>query len=139
MQPALTQSVPKGGYALSKRAIRMTRPAPDVSRWAAISIQNQVSVMNLHGTNVVIIVGSSGMGLATAKLLKEQGANVTIASRSGEKLQQAARQIGDVRAVVADVRRMGLVEEVAQAVVLLMTNGFTTGEVLHIDGGGRLV
>jgi NAD(P)-dependent dehydrogenase (short-subunit alcohol dehydrogenase family) len=37
------------------------------------------------------------------------------------------------------VRRMGLAEEVAQAVVLFMTNGFITGEVLHIDGGGRLV
>jgi len=37
------------------------------------------------------------------------------------------------------VKRMGLAEEVAQAVVLLMTNGFITGEVLHIDGGGRLV
>lgn len=233
--------------------------------------------MNLHRSHVVIIGGSSGMGLATAKLAKEQGANVTIAGRSGEKLQQAARQIGDVRTVVADitnesdvqgifreldrvdhvfvsagqpifgrvvetdldtfrfdvdqlfwgslyvvrnaipkmiqgsitfmsgqstsmptdgsvinaamhaaievlakglalelapirvnaiapglidtpawpeedrieatkwaedklpVRRMGLAEEVAQAVLLLMTNGFITGEVLHIDGGGRLV
>jgi NAD(P)-dependent dehydrogenase (short-subunit alcohol dehydrogenase family) len=37
------------------------------------------------------------------------------------------------------VKRMGLAEEVAQAVVLLMTNGFVTGEVVHIDGGGRLV
>ena len=37
------------------------------------------------------------------------------------------------------VKRMGLAEEVAQAVVFLMTNSFTTGEVLHIDGGGRLV
>jgi NAD(P)-dependent dehydrogenase (short-subunit alcohol dehydrogenase family) len=37
------------------------------------------------------------------------------------------------------VKRIGRAEEVAQAVVLLMTNGFVTGEVLHIDGGGRLV
>ena len=37
------------------------------------------------------------------------------------------------------VKRIGLAEEVAQAVVLLMTNGFITGEVLHMDGGGRLV
>jgi len=32
---------------------------------------------------------------------------------------------------------MGQAEEVAQAAVLLMTNGFITGEVLHTDGGGR--
>jgi len=37
------------------------------------------------------------------------------------------------------VKRMGSAEEVAQSVVLLMTNGFITGEVLHVDGGGRLV
>jgi len=232
--------------------------------------------MKLLGANVVIIGGSSGMGFATAKLAKEQGANVTIASRSSEKLQRAVQQLGDVRAVRADitnrsdvqaifeamdrvdhvfisagrllrgkvaeadlevfrsdvdqrfwgplyvvrnavpkmtsgsltflsgqyasrptpgavviaamlaavatlakglalelapirvnaiapgmidtplfwehrarstqwaeaslpVKRMGLAEEVAQVVVLLMTNGFITGEVVHIDGGGRLV
>jgi NAD(P)-dependent dehydrogenase (short-subunit alcohol dehydrogenase family) len=37
------------------------------------------------------------------------------------------------------VKRIGSAEEVAQGVVMLMTNGFITGEVLHIDGGGRLV
>jgi NAD(P)-dependent dehydrogenase (short-subunit alcohol dehydrogenase family) len=232
--------------------------------------------MNLRGTQVVIVGGSSGMGLATAKLVTEQGANVTIASRSSTKLRQAVGQIGDARAIVADlanesdvqkifsdldrvdhvfvaggrmltgkvmetdldtfrsdvsqrfwgplyvvrsavpkmpdgsitflsgqyastpaigavvtaamngaievltrglalelapirvnavapglidtpnlgerrggankwaqdtlpVQRMGRAEEVAQAVLLLMTNGFITGEVLHVDGGGRLV
>jgi NAD(P)-dependent dehydrogenase (short-subunit alcohol dehydrogenase family) len=232
--------------------------------------------MILLESNVVIMGGSSGMGFATARLAKEQGANVTIASRSSEKLRHAVQQLGNVRAVVADtiiesdvheifreldrvdhvfisggqwlggkvveanletlhsdvdqrfwgplhvvrhamrkmtsgsitflsgqygsrpadgavvtaamnaaievlakglalelapirvnaiapglidtpmlgeyreeaakwavdtlpVKRMGLAEEVAQAVVLLMTNGFITGEVLHIDGGGRLV
>jgi NAD(P)-dependent dehydrogenase (short-subunit alcohol dehydrogenase family) len=232
--------------------------------------------MILLEANVVIVGGSSGMGFATARLAKEQGANVTIASRSSEKLRHAVQQLGNVRAVAADivresdvqeifreldrvdhvfisagkwwggkvveanletlrseveqrfwgplhivrnavpkmahgsitfltgqlastpsvgavvtaaiqaavevmakglalelapirvnaiapglidtpllgeeregsakwakdrlpVRRMGLAEEVAQAVVLLMTNGFITGEVLHIDGGGRLI
>lgn len=232
--------------------------------------------MSLINANVIIIGGSSGMGLATAALLKEQGGNVTIVGRSREKLQQAVQQLGDVRTVVADVavetdvqaifnnveridhvfipagrplfgniletdfaifrddvdqrfwgllyvirlavpkmeqgsltfltgqyasrpaagavvtsaiqaavetlamglavelqpirvnavapgaietpfvgdylrevkqwasdklpvRRIGLAEEVAQAVLLLMTNGFITGEVLHIDGGGRLI
>jgi hypothetical protein len=30
-------------------------------------------------------------------------------------------------------------EEVAQAVLLLMINGFMTGEILHVDGAGRLI
>jgi short-subunit dehydrogenase involved in D-alanine esterification of teichoic acids len=38
--------------------------------WAAVSIDNEVPVMNLHGTNVVIVGGSSGIGLATAKLVR---------------------------------------------------------------------
>ena len=232
--------------------------------------------MDIQGSQVVIIGGSSGMGLATARLAKERGATVTIASRSAEKLDHAARQLGDVRAVVADmtiesdvgsifhgldhvdhvfvsaggwfgarvmeadldtfrsdvaqriwgpiyivrqavpkmtngsitfltgeaaskpasgaavtcallagletlakglalelapirvnsiapgmidtpirgngrakaaqwaaanlpVKRIGIAEEVAQAAVLFMTNGFITGEVLHVDGGGRLL
>jgi NAD(P)-dependent dehydrogenase (short-subunit alcohol dehydrogenase family) len=37
------------------------------------------------------------------------------------------------------VKRMGAPEEIAHVVVLLMINGFITGEVVHVDGGGRLV
>ena len=53
----------------------------------------------------------------------------------GEARTEAAKWAKDK----LPVRRMGLAEEVAQAVILLMTNGFITGEVLHIDGGGRLI
>lgn len=35
--------------------------------------------------------------------------------------------------------RIGRPDDVAQAVCLLLTGGFITGEVLHVDGGGRLV
>jgi NAD(P)-dependent dehydrogenase (short-subunit alcohol dehydrogenase family) len=59
--------------------------------------------MDLQGSQVIIIGGSSGMGLATAQLAKERGAVVTIASRSAEKLHHAANQLGDVRTVVADM------------------------------------
>jgi NAD(P)-dependent dehydrogenase (short-subunit alcohol dehydrogenase family) len=37
------------------------------------------------------------------------------------------------------VERAGRPEEIAEAVVFLMTNGFVTGVVLPIDGGGSLV
>ncbi|WP_448951848.1 SDR family oxidoreductase [Labrys neptuniae] len=37
------------------------------------------------------------------------------------------------------VKRIGRAEEIAEAILLLMRNGFITGEVLHVDGGGRLV
>lgn len=36
-------------------------------------------------------------------------------------------------------KRVGAPDDVAQAVLFLMTNSFTTGEVLHVDGGGRWI
>jgi len=59
---------------------------------------------DMCGTRVVITGGSSGIGLATAKLLASRGATVTIASRSRKKLDRAKEQIGvSCRAEVLDV------------------------------------
>jgi len=53
---------------------------------------------------VVILGGSSGMGLATAKAAKADGARVVIAGRSRERLQAARAVLGDeVRTVALDV------------------------------------
>ncbi|QGG51740.1 SDR family oxidoreductase [Lysinibacillus pakistanensis] len=48
----------------------------------------------LKDKKVVIIGGSSGIGLESAKQLIAQGAEVIIASRSKEKLQNAKEQLG---------------------------------------------
>ena len=48
----------------------------------------------LRNQKVIVIGGSSGMGLATARLLAAEGAHVVIASRSREKLDAALRVIG---------------------------------------------
>ncbi|GAB3789775.1 hypothetical protein GCM10028797_25660 [Dyella agri] len=37
------------------------------------------------------------------------------------------------------VGRVGEPADIAQAIQFLMRNGFTTGSVLHVDGGHRLV
>jgi NAD(P)-dependent dehydrogenase (short-subunit alcohol dehydrogenase family) len=50
--------------------------------------------MILKDKRVVIIGGSSGLGLATAKLAAAEGASVLIASRSPEKLERARHEIG---------------------------------------------
>jgi NAD(P)-dependent dehydrogenase (short-subunit alcohol dehydrogenase family) len=49
------------------------------------------------------------------------------------------REAFTARAAKLPVGRIGRPEEVAEAVVFLMTNGFVTGTVLPIDGGGGLV
>ncbi len=58
----------------------------------------------LEGKVAVVTGGNSGIGLATAKRLQEEGARVVIAGRNQKTLDEAAKTIGkDTIAVQADV------------------------------------
>ena len=61
-----------------------------------------MSTAPLSGQKILITGGSSGIGMAAAKLLKANGANVTINGRDQAKLDAAAKQLG-VHAVQGDV------------------------------------
>ena len=50
--------------------------------------------LGLAGREALVVGGSAGIGLATARLLAAEGASVTIASRDAERLQEAAAGIG---------------------------------------------
>jgi NAD(P)-dependent dehydrogenase (short-subunit alcohol dehydrogenase family) len=52
----------------------------------------------------VVIGGSSGMGLATAKMLHSLGHDIVLASRSQEKLEKAKTIIGKAESYVLDFR-----------------------------------
>ena len=54
-----------------------------------------VGDVNLQGTRVVIIGGSSGLGLATARAALAKGARVVVTGRSKERLTEAKSQLGD--------------------------------------------
>lgn len=55
---------------------------------------------------IVIIGGSSGIGLAAAKLVVAQGGEVIIASRSSEKLEKAKMELdGQVKSYVLDITK----------------------------------
>ena len=58
--------------------------------------------MNLENAKVIVTGGSSGIGQATAKMLKEKGAEVTIAARDESKLRSIAEELG-VNYVQCDV------------------------------------
>jgi NAD(P)-dependent dehydrogenase (short-subunit alcohol dehydrogenase family) len=61
----------------------------------------------LEGKVAVVTGGNSGIGLATAKRLQEEGAKVAIAGRSRKTLDEAVRAIGNgVVAVQADVAKL---------------------------------
>jgi NAD(P)-dependent dehydrogenase (short-subunit alcohol dehydrogenase family) len=91
--------------------------------------------MMLTGKKVVVVGGSSGIGLATAELAKREGADVIIASRNAERLDAIAAKL-NVIAISADVtkdddianlfRRSGPVDHVVITAAQLKTGPFKT-------------
>lgn len=62
----------------------------------------------LEGRVAVITGGSSGIGLATAKLFQQAGAKVAISGRNQQSLDQALRELGPgTVAVRSDVSKLG--------------------------------
>ncbi len=66
----------------------------------------EVIFMDVRNKVVVVTGASSGIGLATARLLAEKGAKVALVSRSKEKLQQLSREIPNAFAVPADMTKI---------------------------------
>jgi NAD(P)-dependent dehydrogenase (short-subunit alcohol dehydrogenase family) len=56
----------------------------------------------LMGQTVVVIGGSSGIGLETARRVRAEGAEVVITGRNPERLQQAARELGALSSAAFD-------------------------------------
>src|SRR5438094_9143516 len=66
----------------------------------------------LEGKVAVVTGGNSGIGLATAKRLQEEGARVAISGRSKRTLDEAVKSIGNgVLAVQADVTKLTEVDK----------------------------
>src|SRR6266567_4339890 len=65
-----------------------------------------------EGKTVAITGGNSGIGLATAKLFRAEGARVAIAGRDQKTLDEAAKAIGgDTLAVKADVSKLADIDK----------------------------
>ena len=99
--------------------------------------------MLLAGKKVVVVGGSSGIGLATAEMAKREGADVIIASRNVERLDKAAEKLNAI-AIPADVtsddsvaelfRRCGPVDHVVVTAAQLRTGPFKTVAMEDVRG-----
>lgn len=85
---------------------------------------------NLKNKVAVITGGNSGIGYATAKQLKEQGATVIITGRRKEAIEKAASELG-VTAIVADQSNVADTENL----VAKVKQDFGQVDILFINAG----
>jgi NAD(P)-dependent dehydrogenase (short-subunit alcohol dehydrogenase family) len=85
---------------------------PKTARKVLIKKERETEMKRLEGKVAVVTGGNSGIGLATAKRLQEEGARVAISGRSKKTLDEAVRTIGNgVVAVQADVAKLADVDK----------------------------
>src|SRR6202000_980127 len=93
------------------------------------------SGMQLTGKKVVVVGGSSGIGLSTADLARREGADVIIASRNAAKLDPIAERLNaiaiptdvtDDQSVVNLFKRTGPVDHVVVTAAQLRSGPFKT-------------
>ena len=64
----------------------------------------------LAAQTVVVIGGSAGIGLETARRARAEGADVVLAARNPDRLEQAAREVGASRTAAFDATDAGSLE-----------------------------
>lgn len=85
-----------------------------------------------EGKTVVIIGGTSGMGLATAKMLLDGGARVLVTGRSKEGVESAQKELGnDAIVMSSDARSLTEIEALASRV----KSEFDTFDLLFVNAG----
>ncbi len=95
--------------------------------------------MNFHGQHAIITGGSSGIGRATARLLAQRGAHVSIIARRQELLDETIAELGELRtgqeqrlaAYSADLTDW---EQAQAAITALVAGGFPPDILVNAAG-----
>jgi 3-oxoacyl-[acyl-carrier protein] reductase len=87
--------------------------------------------LGLRGRTAIVCGASSGLGLASAEALAEEGANVTMFARRRDQLEREANRIGAL-AVRGDVTNAADLERVVEQTV----EAFSSVDILVWNSGG---
>lgn len=89
-----------------------------------------MKMSKLNGKIAIVTGGNSGIGYASAKELKSQGATVVITGRNAAKVAEASQEIG-VKGIVADVKSLSAID----ALVSEVKSEFGKVDVLFVNAG----
>jgi NAD(P)-dependent dehydrogenase (short-subunit alcohol dehydrogenase family) len=112
-------------------------PAPDyrTEQHRDLDVARRIPVDRYEGKKVVIIGGTSGIGLATAKMLVDRGARVLVTGRSQAGLESAQKELGKGGiAVSSDARSLTDLDALASRV----DEEFDTFDLLFVNAGFSL-
>ena len=73
--------------------------------------------MKLSGKIALVTGGSRGIGLATAKILSENGATVVITAKDEKRLESAVKEIPNAIGIAANIRNTNNVKNVVSKVI----------------------
>jgi NAD(P)-dependent dehydrogenase (short-subunit alcohol dehydrogenase family) len=121
------------GWGISANVIPFRYAAVQTRSWTPVPNCQRLGGMGRYDDKRVVITGgSSGLGLATAKHLMNEGARVLITGRTPEKLAEAGRQLGgDAVAVESDTSSLPQIDALAERVKV----EFGTVDALVVNAG----
>ena len=95
--------------------------------------------MKLDGKVAIITGGSRGIGFETARIFNDNGASVVITSKDSQKLQKAAKKLGNVLAIPGDVRKEKDVKKIIETTIkkfgrldILVNNAGVFPKIKHV-------
>jgi NAD(P)-dependent dehydrogenase (short-subunit alcohol dehydrogenase family) len=106
---------------------------------ADVTTDSIVREPRLREQTVVLIGGSAGIGLETARLARAEGAEVILAARNAERLSQAAHEVGARSTAVLDATDASALREFFEGLpepidhVLVTAGGPSYGPLLEMD------
>jgi NAD(P)-dependent dehydrogenase (short-subunit alcohol dehydrogenase family) len=87
------------------------------------------------GTTMLTAMRSAVEALAPAMALELAMDTPRLHTADGAELDKIMKN----RATVLPGRRIGTADEIAEVILMLITNAYVTGEVVGVNGGGRFV